>query len=52
MKRLENNDISYEYYQLANCQMILVFTGGSGYDIVGVSAKMQNRRIELEDIIH
>ena len=49
-KFLKANDITYEDYELANGRQITVYTGSSGYDIVGVAAKIKNGKIIIEDI--
>lgn len=52
VKKLKANKISYEDCPLASGREIWVFTGSSGYDVVGISVKENNRKIVLTNIIH
>lgn len=50
-QNLKRNRIYFEEYQLANGKELLVFTGSSGYDIIGYSIRQQNRIITIEEIM-
>ena len=45
---LKENKIAYEDYYLADGRQIAVYTGSSGYDIVGICAKQCGHGIALE----
>ena len=49
-KELKLRGISYENCPLQTGRELLVFTGSSGYDIVGVSIRMVDRHICVEEI--
>ena len=47
---LKKNNIAFEALELASGCQLLIFTGSSGYDIVGVSVKNDCGKIVLEEI--
>ena len=49
-KALKSNKIPFEDYTLATGRELLIFTGSSGYDIVGLTAKMRGGRIVLDEM--
>ena len=49
-KELKLRGISYENHSLQTGRELLIFTGSSGYDIVGVSVRMVDRHIRVEEI--
>ena len=49
---LKQVGIVSEDLQLANCRTLNIYTGGSGYDIVGYSIIQKGGKISVEEIIH
>ena len=49
-KSLKTNHIAYEDVTIANGRQLLIFTGSSGYDIVGCSVKCEYGHIIISDM--
>ncbi len=49
-KELKKIGVFGEDIQLANCRMINIFTGSSGYDIVGYSIIQRGNKISVEEM--
>ena len=47
---LKKGSIAYEEINLANGKQLLIFTGSSGYDIVGCAVKRQRGHFVVENI--
>ena len=49
-KALKAKEIPYEEVELVFGKELLIFTGSSGYDVVGITVKTDGRQIVLEEM--
>ena len=49
-KALKAKEIPYEEVELASGKELLIFTGSSGYDVAGITVRMDGRQIVLEEM--
>ena len=47
---LQKDSIAYEEINLASGKRLLIFTGPSGYDIIGCAVKWENGHFVVEDL--
>ena len=47
---LKAKKIPFEEVELASGKELLIFTGSSGYDVAGITVKMDGRQIVLEEM--